>query len=366
LEAAVKAGLAETALGQWFLWLAITGMVLLFLIYGRPFLVPIATAFLVFTVISAAIDKIAQIRLGTVTPPYWISVAVGILLLGIAMFVLYSIVTVEIVLLIEQWPALLDHARKMLASLSEWLGADVAGALQTAFGDFNILTGLRNLVTPAGIAITTILVVILYVAFLFVESRHFPAKVELMFAKPECAAQFKETAGRIVAGVHRYLLLKTLLCVANALAAYAVMKLVGLEYAEAWAVLTFFLFFIPKLGAVIAFILPPLFAVLQFEAWQPVLFLVVGLAVVQFVMGEVVEPRLMGSSLNLSPLVILLALAFWTLIWGLAGAFLAIPMTVVILTVCSKVPALRPVAILLSKEGDPDSGGPNNAASAQD
>jgi predicted PurR-regulated permease PerM len=62
----------------------------------------------------------------------------------------------------------------------------------------------------------------------------------------------------------------------------------------------------------------------------------------------------MGRSLNLSPLVILLALTFWAMIWGLAGAFLAIPLTVVILTVCSKVPALRPVAVLLSKDGHPD------------
>jgi predicted PurR-regulated permease PerM len=362
----VKAGQTETALGQWFLWLAIAGMVLLFLIYGRPFLVPVVTAFLIFTVISAAIDKIAQIRLGRVTPPYWVSVAVGASLLAIAMFVLYSIVTVEIVLLIEQWPEFLDHARSKLASLSEWLGADVSGALQTAFGDFNILTGLRNLVTPAGIAMTTILVVALYVAFLFVESRRFPGKLDRLIPDAERAKTFNEVATRIIAGIHRYLLLKTLLCVANALAAYAVMKLVGLEYAEAWALLTFFLFFIPKLGAVIAFILPPLFAALQFEAWQPVLFLVIGLAVVQFVMGEVVEPRIMGQSLNLSPLVILLALAFWTLIWGLAGAFLAIPMTVVILTICSKVPALRPVAILLSKEGDPDPAGSSGGARSQD
>jgi predicted PurR-regulated permease PerM len=357
LEEAVTRGLAETTLGQWFLWLAIAGMVLLFLIYGRPFLVPIVVAFMIFTVLSAATGKVSQIRLGKVRPPYWVSLAVGILLLGIAMFVLYSIVTVEIVMLIDQWPMFLDHGRDLLASLSAWLGADVIDAVQTAFGDFNILTGLRNLVTPAGIALTTILVVVLYVAFLFVESRRFRGKLDQLIPDAERENTFDDIATRIIAGIHRYLLLKTVLCVANAVAAYAVLKLVGLEFAEAWALLTFFLFFIPKIGAIIALILPPLFAILQFEAWLPVLLLVAGLAVVQFTMGEVVEPRLMGRSLNLSPLVILLALTFWTLIWGLAGAFLAIPMTVVILTVCSKVPALRPIAILLSRDGDPDSGG---------
>lgn len=350
----VRTGQGGGPLLQWFLWMGIVGMVVLFLVYGRSFLVPIVAAFLIFTVISAAIERLSQIRVGNLRPPYWLSVAIGVSLLAIAMFVLYSIVTVEIALLIEQWPVFLERARGMLASLSEWIGADLAGALQSAVSDFNVVAGLRSLVTPAGIAFTTILVVVLYVAFLFVESRRFPAKLDRIFKDDAREDMFRETAGRIIASIHRYLLLKTLLCVANALAAYAVMKAIGLEFAEAWALLTFFLFFIPKIGAIVAFILPSLFAILQFQDWQPVLLLVGGLALVQLLMGEVVEPRIFGHSLNLSPLVILLALAFWAMVWGLAGAFLAIPLTVVILTVCAKVPALRAVAILLSRDGDPD------------
>jgi AI-2 transport protein TqsA len=85
-----------------------------------------------------------------------------------------------------------------------------------------------------------------------------------------------------------------------------------------------------------------------------VLFVAGGLALVHMVTGEIVEPMVMGRTLNLSSLVIMLALTFWAMVWGIVGTFLAVPLMVVILIICSKVPMLRPVAILLSSDGDLD------------
>ena len=77
-----------------------------------------------------------------------------------------------------------------------------------------------------------------------------------------------------------------------------------------------------------------------------------GLTLVHMTTGEIVEPMVMGRTLNLSSLVIMLALTFWAMVWGIVGTFLAVPLMVVILIICSKVPMLRPVAILLSSDGD--------------
>ena len=118
--------------------------------------------------------------------------------------------------------------------------------------------------------------------------------------------------------------------------------------------LTFFLNFIPKIGSITATVLPSLFALLQFQEFQPVFLTVVGLALVHGMTGEVIEPMVMGKSLNLSSLVIMAALTFWAMVWGVAGAFLAVPLMAVVLTICSKIPALRPIAILLSSDGDLD------------
>lgn len=349
-----KGGVAATALGQWFLWLGIVGIVLLILIYGRPFLLPVVIGFLIFTVLSAGIEKVSRIRLGKVRLPYWLAGAVGLFVLGLAMVILYSIVSGELLLLIAEWPRILERLHRVLVALSDWLGQDLAGAVRAAYGDFNVLAGLRGLVSPAGIAITSIVVVVLYVAFMFVESSHFPSKVDRLFADQDRANEVKDVAGRIIASVHRYLLLKTLLSAGNTLAAYAIMKLIGLEFAETWALFTFFLNFIPKIGSITATVLPSVFALLQFQEWQPVLLIVVGLALAHGITGEVVEPMVMGRTLNLSSLVIMLALTFWAMVWGVVGTFLAIPLMVVIVTICAKVPSLRPVAILLSSDGDID------------
>jgi hypothetical protein len=85
------AGVGETALGRWFMWLAIIGIVLLLLIYGRPFLLPIVVAFLVFTVFSAAIDKVSRIRLGGIALPYWLATTAGLVVFAVVGFRRYGV-----------------------------------------------------------------------------------------------------------------------------------------------------------------------------------------------------------------------------------------------------------------------------------
>jgi predicted PurR-regulated permease PerM len=336
------------------MWLAIIGIVLLLLIYGRPFLLPIVVAFLVFTVFSAGIDKVSRIRLGAVTLPYWLAVAAGLLVFAVAMFLLYVIISGEILLIVAEWPRILERLQSLVASLSEWFGEDLGEAIRATYGEFNIVANIRGLVSPAGFAITAIVVVLLYVAFMFVERSHFPAKVERLFPDPARAGEVKAVTRQIIASIHRYLLLKTLLSAGNTLAAYVLMKLIGLEFAETWALLTFFLNFIPKIGSITATVIPSVFALLQFQEFQAVLFVAGGLTLVHMITGEVIEPMVMGRTLNLSSLVIMLALTFWAMVWGIVGTFLAVPLMVVILIICSKVPMLRPVAILLSSDGDLD------------
>jgi predicted PurR-regulated permease PerM len=88
----------------------------------------------------------------------------------------------------------------------------------------------------------------------------------------------------------------------------------------------------------------------------PFLVIALGVTAIQLIIGNFVEPALMGRSLNLSPLVIILSLTFWATVWGIVGMFLAVPIMVIVLIVCSHIPAWRPVAVLLSRDGQiPDS-----------
>ncbi len=151
--------------------------------------------------------------------------------------------------------------------------------------------------------------------------------------------------------MQRYFAIKLFVSALTALGSYAIMKIVGLDFAETWALLAFLLNFIPNIGSAVATILPSLVALVQFDTVGPFLIVAIGISAIQFCVGNFVEPPLMGRSLNLSPLVIILSLTFWAFVWGIVGMFLSVPIMVMVLIVCSHVPAWRPVAVLLSGDG---------------
>ncbi|MGI9239619.1 MAG: AI-2E family transporter, partial [Verrucomicrobiales bacterium] len=158
-----------------------------------------------------------------------------------------------------------------------------------------------------------------------------------------------------IAGVDReirvYLSMKITVSLLTAVLSYIVMRLVGVSFPEFWAALIFVFNFIPYIGSTVATLLPTLQAYLQFDSIQPAVMLFVGVQTMQISVGSFLEPAMMGKSLNMSPLVVMLALTFWGIIWGIAGMFLAVPLTVVIMIVCANFESTHWVAVILSKDG---------------
>jgi predicted PurR-regulated permease PerM len=129
------------------------------------------------------------------------------------------------------------------------------------------------------------------------------------------------------------------------------MVLFGLEFAALWAVLTALLNFVPYVGSFLGVLLPVLMTVVQFEDPGVIFSMLLALTAVQFVIGNFLDPYVMGNSLNLSPFAILISLAIWSELWGIPGAFLAVPITAIMTIVFSEFPGTRPIAVLLSKTG---------------
>ena len=125
----------------------------------------------------------------------------------------------------------------------------------------------------------------------------------------------------------------------------------GLELALEWGVIAFALNYIPVIGPLIATVFPTLFAMAQFASWQMTLTVFACLNVIQFLVGSYLEPRVAGSALAISPSVVLFAVFFWTFLWGIAGAFIGVPITIAVLTLCEQHPSSRWIADLL---GSPD------------
>jgi AI-2 transport protein TqsA len=337
-----------------FQWAVVIGILLLIVVYGRIFLIPLVVAFLIFTVVSGAISKVRNLHFGSFRIPYWLAATLGLSIVSLGLFAVYSILSAELLLVIAEWPTILERFQALIERLSFWFGDEITESILLVYGDFNVAAGLRGLVAPAGFAITTIIVIALYVTFLFIESANVPEKLEHLFPGRKDTPKVVEVSRQIVEAIHRYLFLKTMISAATAALAYALMKASGIEFAEILALLTFFLNFIPNIGSITSTVVPTLFAILQFQELRPILLVGGGLTALQFLVGQILDPMIMGRTLNLSSFVIILSLTFWATVWGIVGMFLAVPIMVMIMIVCSKIPDLRPVAIALSSDGNLD------------
>jgi AI-2 transport protein TqsA len=162
------------------------------------------------------------------------------------------------------------------------------------------------------------------------------------------AAQVNRIIENIDHQVQKYLALKTLICIVSGILATVILALFGVNFAIVFGFLTFLLNYIPNIGPLIAKIFPFIFALLQFEKFWPAFWVLVVLFAVDGVIA-VLEPRLMGERLGLSPLAILFALFFWGWLWGIPGMILAVPVMVILKIVCGNFPSLKFMEVLMSK-----------------
>jgi AI-2 transport protein TqsA len=162
------------------------------------------------------------------------------------------------------------------------------------------------------------------------------------------AGQWTRIIDNIDRQVQGYLALKTLICIVSGILATAILVVFGVKFAVVFGFMTFLLNYIPNIGPLLAKIFPFIFALLQFEKFWPAFWVLAVLFAVDGVL-TVLEPRLMGQRLGLSPLAILFALFFWGWLWGIPGMILAVPIMVILKIVCGNFPSLKFVEAMMSK-----------------
>jgi len=158
---------------------------------------------------------------------------------------------------------------------------------------------------------------------------------------------------RVRRGVESYVWVQTVVGVLITALSAVLMLATGLTHIPFWCAIIFLTNYIPAIGAAVGVLFPAAFGLVEFQdIWRP-LVLLGGLEAVHFAVSHVVQPRMQGQSLNLDPIVILLALTFWGALWGVVGAFLSTPLAVMAMAILAEFPATRPLAVLLSRDGKP-------------
>ena len=195
--------------------------------------------------------------------------------------------------------------------------------------------------------VSTMGMILIFLVFMLLGKPYSQRKIEHAFAD-ERAVKITEVTSSITGQISRYLSIKVAISAITAILVYLVLVIMKVDFPVTWAVFTFLLNFIPTVGSVIATVPPVLVALVQFyDNFWPAIIVLILLLVIQQAMGSFIEPKLMGDSLNLSPVVILLSLVFWGWLWGITGALLSVPIAAAIKIVCENIEALKPVSVLM-------------------
>ena len=230
-----------------------------------------------------------------------------------------------------------------------WLdghGVSVAGLWAEHFNVAWLLRATQHIAGRVNTTLSFWLIALIYLILGLLEVDDTRRKIEGLDNR-EAARVLLDGSAATAKKFRKYMLVRTQMSALTGLLVGGFAWITGLPFAIEWGVIAFALNYIPFIGPFIATLFPTLLAMTQFDSWQAVLGIFVCLNIIQFVVGGYVEPRVSGSILSISPLVVLFAVFFWTFLWGLFGTFIGVPIALAILSFCDQHPSSRWLADLL-------------------
>ncbi|WBU63029.1 AI-2E family transporter [Paracoccus aerodenitrificans] len=325
------------------------------MIVGKSFLLPIVIALISVYVLTAASDALRRLPV-TRRLPNWalrIFVLAGFLIVtiwfGSVMVSTAGEVSVRL-------PGYQENIERLYAELTALIGIEAGPDLRQFFEGLREAIPIRQiagtLLGSISSAAGLLFMIVVYATFLMSERNGFAHKITV--ALPGRRA---ERAGRIIANINNaiseYIAVKTLVNVILGALSFVAMWAIGIDFALFWAILIALLNYIPYVGSMLGVFFPVVLSMAQFGSVEKTLVILALLAFAQMWVGNVLEPRMVGRRVNMSPFVVLVALALWSSVWGLAGAVLAIPLTSIIAIIMASFESTRPFAVLIAEDVTP-------------
>lgn len=331
--------------------LIVVALFMLFLVEGRAMLVPLALAVLFWVLIDGLAGLYGKVTIGGWTVPRWLALtAAGLTVLGITTLVI-MMVSQNVAAVAQAAP---DYQRKfeaLVERVAPVFGFDRVPRVPELLKRFDIAPFIGSIAGTLAGLMGNVGLVLVYLLFLFVEQAAFETKIKALFPNPERRERVRRILREINEDTRKYMRLKTAISGAVGLTSYVVLAWVGLDFAAFWAFFSFLLNFIPTIGSLLGVALPALLTLAQFDTLGPFLIVSIGLTSIHMIIDNVIEPRLMGGSLNLSSLAVILSLAMWGSIWGFVGMFLSVPIMVIMMIIFANFEQTRAIAVLMSADG---------------
>jgi predicted PurR-regulated permease PerM len=249
--------------------------------------------------------------------------------------------------LMARWPEIVSSLRALQGYFSKRFGISLDSSM---LPDANsIMADIGSSATQFSAALGLVLV---YVFFMYVEQSTFKHKLAALFPSKRQFSKMHFILKSIDGNMKKYMFIKTFVSGLQAALTYFWLQYLGLEFAGVWAFIVFVMNYIPTFGAIVACILPVLYSLLVApDANMPIL-VAAGVVGLQVLVGNMLEPKLTGKTLNLSTLAILINLVFWGMLWGPIGMFYSVPLLVATFIITAQFDVTRPIAVLLSANGE--------------
>lgn len=319
-------------------------------IYAQSIIIPFILAILFWFLIRVIKKLLSRVKFIGHLPKWILTLSSTIVLLGFLVFA-GTMISNNIAQLSKTLPEYQANVTEMADALNEQFNIDIMSQVGDFAKDLNFGNILSSLLSTLTGLFGNTFTVLLYLVFLLLEEPIFPKKLKAMYPDKEKYDHVNELVSKIDHSIGNYIALKTVTSLLTGFLSYFALLFIGIDAPLFWAFLIFILNFIPTIGSLIATLFPALFAILQFGDFTPGLMVLGIVGAVQMVVGNFIEPKLMGNTLNISPLVVFLTLAIWGVIWGISGMLLSVPITVILIIIMSEFPGTRPFAILLSQRG---------------
>jgi len=334
------------------LWAIVIAAAVYLLVAGRSLLLPLVLGLVLWYMVDALADVIEQPRVKGLKLPRPVALIAAFCVMAGLLWVIGRTIGRNVSAVAAAAPTYEVRLQHLLDQGAQLIGVENAPTLNQLFDRISLADTLGSLASALASLVSVTGIVLIYAAFLFVEQVHFQRKLSIMFGDGPQEARVRSVLGQIDRDIRTYIRIKTALAALTSTLAYIVMAWVGVDFAGFWAVMVFFFYYVPTVGSILAILAPALLTLVQFDHLTPFLIVLLVIGTIQIVMANVVEPAIMGRSLNLSPLVVIVSLMVWGTIWGVVGMFLCVPIMVVLLIVLAHFKTTHPVAVLLSADGN--------------
>jgi len=314
------------------------------LYFASAIIAPVAFSLFVIA-IAWPLQSALQVRI-----PKLLALAVTIIVTLAVIAVLVFLVVWGFGLVVQWLIAITDRLQILYLQATEWLdshGVSITGLMADSYNPGLIVGAVREIGGRGYRLISFVIIAFAFIILGLLEVDVSRRNIESL-KNQKLRHSLLITAEDIAEKFQKYMLVRTTMSILTGVVVWSFALIAGIELATAWGVIAFVLNYIPFIGPLIATVFPTLFALVQSGSWQLCLAVFICLNVIQFVIGSYLEPRIAGAALSISPFIVLLAVFFWSFLWGIAGAFIGVPIIIAILTVCERHKSTGWIALLLS------------------